>query len=104
MNIGWPIGTVAHLRNGSKISTIFEWMVRKNIQTEDLRLAFEFYFKGKTSMKQRADNVNTFNNERNSRARLFLISTTAGGVGINLFGANRVIIFDVSWNPGSFEK
>lgn len=60
------------------------------------------HFAGKISMKQRAADIQLFNDINNTRSRLFLISTKAGGLGINLFSANRVIILDTSWNPGLF--
>ncbi|KAF5274101.1 hypothetical protein FQR65_LT04499 [Abscondita terminalis] len=58
-----------------------------------------FRLDGSSSCDNRATWCKNFNNINNPRARLFLISTRAGGLGINLVGANRVIIFDVSWNP-----
>lgn len=54
---------------------------------------------GSTSKNVRQALIKNFNDPCNKRARVFLISAKAGGQGINLFGANRVIILDTSWNP-----
>ena len=58
-----------------------------------------FRMDGSTPPDQRKKWCNYFNKESNHAMRLFLISTKAGGLGINLVAANRVIIFDASWNP-----
>ena len=58
-----------------------------------------FRMDGQTDVTARKRYAKVFNDETNLRARLFLISTLAGGIGINLIGSNRVIVFDASWNP-----
>lgn len=51
---------------------------------------------GSTTISKRQDMVKRFNT---GDAEVYLISTTAGGVGLNIHGANRVVIFDFKWNP-----
>ena len=58
-----------------------------------------FRMDGSTGPDVRKKWCSYFNHEKNTDMRLFLISTKAGGLGINLVAANRVIIFDASWNP-----
>ncbi|CAF3208709.1 unnamed protein product [Rotaria socialis] len=58
-----------------------------------------FRMDGQTEVLSRKRYAKSFNDPSNPRARLFLISTLAGGIGINLTGSNRVIVFDASWNP-----
>lgn len=53
---------------------------------------------GSTPSLQREKLINRFNCT-SENPQVFLISTKAGGEGINLVGGNRVIMFDLSWNP-----
>lgn len=58
-----------------------------------------FRMDGCTAIQSRATLVDEFN--RDPKIFVFLLTTKVGGLGINLTGANRVIIFDPDWNPST---
>merc|ERR1712241_884769 len=53
---------------------------------------------GMTKSDERADMLKVFN-DKESEYFIFLLSTRAGGLGLNLQTADTVIIFDSDWNP-----
>ena len=55
------------------------------------------YLDGGMSYEDRAIAVDEFNS--NPSNFVFLISTKAGGVGLNITSANKVVIYDPNWNP-----
>lgn len=54
---------------------------------------------GSTPPNQRQTLVDRFNND--TSLHCFLISTKAGGTGLNLTGADTVIFYDHDWNPAN---
>ncbi|KAF3796343.1 CHROMATIN REMODELING 8 protein [Nymphaea thermarum] len=54
---------------------------------------------GLTPVRQRMALIDEFNNS--SDVFIFILTTKVGGLGTNLTGANRVIIFDPDWNPST---
>ncbi|KZT08941.1 uncharacterized protein LAESUDRAFT_675453 [Laetiporus sulphureus 93-53] len=53
---------------------------------------------GGTKTEDRAGHVAEFN-APNSEVKVFILSTRAGGLGLNLQTADTVVIFDSDWNP-----
>lgn len=60
-----------------------------------------FYISGQTKPKDRLEMVNRFND---GEKEIFLISLKAGGTGLNLTGADTVILYDLWWNPAVEEQ
>ncbi|KAJ1305825.1 hypothetical protein OPQ81_010552 [Rhizoctonia solani] len=54
---------------------------------------------GSTAVTKRQQLVDEFNQAKQSKKFLFLLSAKAGGVGLNLIGASRLILIDSDWNP-----
>lgn len=52
---------------------------------------------GQVSHEQRGERIQRFNTD--PELRLFLLSSRAGGLGLNLQSADTVILFDLDWNP-----
>ncbi|XP_057763471.1 protein CHROMATIN REMODELING 25 isoform X1 [Arachis stenosperma] len=55
---------------------------------------------GATSIKKRQKLVNFFNDPSKDEF-VFLLSSKAGGCGLNLIGGNRLVLFDPDWNPAN---
>jgi DNA excision repair protein ERCC-6 len=54
---------------------------------------------GSTSVATRSSLIDDFNS--NPHVSLFLLTTRVGGLGINLVGASKCVIFDPDWNPST---
>lgn len=55
---------------------------------------------GHTPTGQRQRLVDGFNSPYNQNF-LFLLSSKAGGVGLNLIGASHLVLYDIDWNPAN---
>lgn len=70
---------------------------------EDLCVGMGYTFcrlDGHTPTGQRQRLVDSFNSPF-SQNFLFLLSSKAGGVGLNLVGASHLVLYDIDWNPAN---
>lgn len=58
---------------------------------------------GTMNVTKRQKLVDKFNNPEGDEF-VFLLSSKAGGCGLNLIGANRLILFDPDWNPAADQQ
>ncbi|PYH86562.1 superfamily II DNA/RNA helicase [Aspergillus uvarum CBS 121591] len=85
---------------GHRVLMFFQMTQIMNIMEDFLRLRGLKYLRldGSTKSDDRSDLLKKFNAE-GSEYFCFLLSTRAGGLGLNLQTADTVIIFDSDWNP-----
>ncbi|EFA84124.1 SNF2-related domain-containing protein [Heterostelium album PN500] len=78
--------------NYTQTLDVFELLLKK--------LSIQSYrIDGQVKATERQDRVDKFNDPSNKTHTVFLLSSKAGGVGLNLIGANHIVLYDPDWNP-----
>ncbi|KAH7122484.1 SNF2 family N-terminal domain-containing protein [Dendryphion nanum] len=87
-------------KTGHRVLMFFQMTQIMNIMEDYLRLRGMAYLRldGATKADDRSELLRLFN-APNSPYFCFLLSTRAGGLGLNLQTADTVIIYDSDWNP-----
>lgn len=89
------------LKNQGSQVLIFSQMTRQLDILEDYCLGKNYTtcrIDGDTSLELREEYIQEFT-KPNSEIFLFLLSTRAGGLGLNLMTADTVVLYDSDWNP-----
>eukprot|EP00850_Spirogloea_muscicola_P003947 SM000016S01935 [mRNA] locus=s16:775916:782349:+ [translate_table: standard] len=84
----WPVVLLLEKRRG--------WSLYLTLR----RLLTFFRLDGSTDVSDRQPMVDRFN-AGTFNEMVFLLSSKAGGAGLNLVGANRLVMFDPDWNPAT---
>lgn len=85
---------------GHRVLMFFQMTAIMDIMEDYLRYRHMEYLRldGTTKSDERSDLLREFN-APDSKYFMFLLSTRAGGLGLNLQTADTVIIYDSDWNP-----
>lgn len=87
-------------QNGSRVLIFSQMSVMIDI-LEDYANYREYEYcriDGRTSSAERTAAIEEFNKPGSTKT-IFLLTTRAGGLGINLYTADTVVLFDSDWNP-----
>nr|XP_042701050.1 DNA repair and recombination protein RAD54B isoform X4 [Chrysemys picta bellii] len=96
------LAAISELRPSERIVLVSNYTQTLNILQEMCKHYGYSYTRldGHTPISQRQQIVDSFNNKFRS-AFIFLLSSKAGGVGLNLVGASHLILYDIDWNPAT---
>lgn len=88
------------LRRGHRVLIFSQFAIALNLISDflDGEGIRHLRLDGNTKQGDRQKAIDRFN-KADSDVNVFLLSTRAGGVGINLASADTVIIYDLDWNP-----
>jgi len=85
--------------NDDRVLIFTQFVMVLDIMEQYLRIRGHKYLRldGSTAVQERQAMIDTYNND--DSYFIFILSTKAGGLGINLTAANTVILHDLDFNP-----